>query len=125
MSNETTNTTGVRQVFFKMFDEYEENYFRYLNGEQTKALVTALFAFHKTGEIREFDNDPLVAMAYNSICNNMIRDEKNYVNSCRRSAESYARKKAKKEAKKEAKKKLEEQKKEEESGSFTSLFSKI
>lgn len=84
MSNETTNTTGVRQVFFKFYDDYLESYVQFLSGEQLKELIVALIAFHREGEITDLSHDPVVAMAYNSICGNIVRDEKKYQESINR-----------------------------------------
>ena len=77
----------IRQVFFKFYDDYEENYIRYLSGDQTKKLLTALVAFHRDGEITEFEDDPMVAMVYNAICGNIVRDEKKYQSAIKRKQE--------------------------------------
>ena len=90
-----SNAKEVRQVFFKFYDDYAEGYIKFMSGEQVKKLLLALVDFHRDGVVAEFDDDPLVGMAYTSICNNMVRDEKKYREACRRSAESYDRKKAK------------------------------
>lgn len=73
-----SNDTGVRQVFFKFYDDYLESYVQFLSGEQLKDLIVALVLFHREGEVTDFSKDPVVAMAYNAICGNMVRDEKKY-----------------------------------------------
>ena len=89
-----SNANEVRQVFFKFYDDYAEGYIKFMSGEQVKKLLLALVDFHRDGVVAEFDDDPLVGMAYTSICNNMVRDEKKYRDTCRRNAEAYKQRKA-------------------------------
>lgn len=90
------NNKEVRQVFFKFYDDYAENYVQFLTGEQLKALMLALVDFHRDGVIADFSHEPVVNMAFNAICGNIVRDEKKYMDAIERKKAQREREEAKK-----------------------------
>lgn len=81
MRNET------KQPFFKFYDDYADNYLRFLNGDQTKELIMALVDYHRDGIDPEFSS-PLVDMAFSVISGNIDRDQERYAEKCEKNRQN-------------------------------------
>lgn len=82
--SETTTTQEYKQPFFKFYDNYIDNYVKFMTGEQVKKLLIAVVEYHQTGFVTNFDDDPIVGMALSAISANIDRDEEKYKQACLR-----------------------------------------
>ena len=82
------------QVFFKFYDDYAENFLRFMNGEQVKTLMLALVDYHRDGIIPDF-SDPVLAMAFSTISGNIDRDREKYLEMCEQNRQNALRRKQK------------------------------
>ena len=74
----------AEQRFFKFYDDYSQNYLRFMTGDQVKTLMMALVNFHLYGELPDFEEDPLLSMAFAVISGNIARDKEKYIETCER-----------------------------------------
>lgn len=73
--------TESKQVFFKFFDDYAENYLEFMTGDQVKDLMLALVYYHRDCIVPNF-SDPLLSMAFKVISGNIDRDKADYLARC-------------------------------------------
>lgn len=76
-----------KQVFFKFYDDYAENYLEFMTGEQVKTLMMALVEYHRDGIVPEFD-DTLLRMAFKVISGNIDRDREKYLEKCEKNRQN-------------------------------------
>ena len=77
----------TRQPFFKFYDDYADNYLRFLSGDQTKELLMALVDYHRDGIAPEFSN-PMLDMAFSVISGNIDRDQERYAEKCEKNRQN-------------------------------------
>ena len=82
----------TRQVFFKFYDDYADNFLSFMSGDQVKTFMLALVDYHRDGIIPEF-NDPLLAMAFRTVSGNIDRDMEKYLEMCERNKQNAQKKK--------------------------------
>lgn len=72
---------------FILYHDYEEH-IKLLSNEQRGVLLTALFAYSRSGKLPAFDRDPALAMAFSFIRATIDRDNEKYQERCRKNAEN-------------------------------------
>ncbi len=84
----------TKQVFFKFYDDYAEDYLAFMTGDQVKDLMLALVEFHRYGTLPEFE-DRMLAMAFKVISGNIERDREKYLEMCEQNRQNALRRKEK------------------------------
>ena len=84
----------TRQVFFKFYDDYADNFLSFMSGDQVKTFMLALVDYHRDGIIPEF-SDPLLAMAFRTVQGNIDRDMDRYLEICDQNRQNALRRKQK------------------------------
>jgi len=81
------NETEIRSKGFILYEE-DEDLFDELDGEETKALIKACFAYHNRGEDLTGTMNGFARRAFKLIKRNMIRDAEKYIETVTRNREN-------------------------------------
>lgn len=81
------NEAEIRSKGFILYEE-DEDLFDELDGEETKALIKACFAFHNRGEDLTGTMNGFARRAFKLIKRNMVRDTEKYIETVTRNREN-------------------------------------